>query len=547
MSERFIVTATPPTPNGDFHVGHLSGPYLGADIFTRFQRMRGHTVTYVSSADRNQSYVVTTAERKGVDPDSLSTFSHSEMIKTLNAGRIAMDAFNMVDSTHVELVQGFMRVVESRGHVKRKVKKFPYSSEQGRFLVESYVAGHCPECWSPTAGAICEACGHPNDFSTLELARPSAGAGPIEIREIEIAVLELEAFRPEFERFYASKVGVWRPHILEFAREMLAHRLPDYPLTYPSDWGIPSPLDGYDGQVLNVWAEMLPGLINSTAVAFDMTGKGRAAGTELWEAGSGARLIQFLGYDNSFFFAFVHLALAWAHGDCQAADTILTNEFFELENFKFSTSKNHLIWARDLLAERPVDTVRFYLALANPEYQKMNFTMEAMDTLVDVRLLKPFAGAIDGLARAASHLGRLEKTFMVSASTAKRLCKAFDRFAYFYTIETFSPQRAAEHLSQLLVRMGAGTTAICSQSMPHEAALAEYEYLAGLLQVVLPSVTLPLMPDFSEQLAGTVGRVGAGVWPQVLEGIELGLQEEQLARARQILLLEKSPDLRKAS
>jgi methionyl-tRNA synthetase len=36
-----FVFSTPPTPNGDLHIGHLSGPYLGADVYTRFQRLNG--------------------------------------------------------------------------------------------------------------------------------------------------------------------------------------------------------------------------------------------------------------------------------------------------------------------------------------------------------------------------------------------------------------------------------------------------------------------------------------------------------------------------
>jgi methionyl-tRNA synthetase len=152
MTETFIVTATPPTPNGDFHVGHLSGPYLGADIFTRYQRMRGANVLYVSSADANQSYVVTTAERKGVDPSVLATGCHREMIRTLADGRIDIDAFNEPDARHSALVQNFMRVVDQRGHVKRKIKRLPFSNAEGRFLFESFVAGYCPE-W-PAAGSV---------------------------------------------------------------------------------------------------------------------------------------------------------------------------------------------------------------------------------------------------------------------------------------------------------------------------------------------------------------------------------------------------------
>src|SRR5207237_9845928 len=73
MSEHpdFVVVAPPPTPNGDLHVGHLAGPYLSADVFTRFERLRGRTVLSAISTDENQSYVVTTAECLGRAPRDL--------------------------------------------------------------------------------------------------------------------------------------------------------------------------------------------------------------------------------------------------------------------------------------------------------------------------------------------------------------------------------------------------------------------------------------------------------------------------------------------
>lgn len=546
MTETFVVTATPPTPNGDFHVGHLSGPYLGADIFTRYQRMRGANVLYVSSADTNQSYVVTTAERKGRDPFALAASCHREMVTTLADGRIAVDAFNEPDARHSALVQDFMRVVDQRGHVKRKIKRLPFSNAEGRFLFESFVAGHCPECWAPTAGAICETCGHPNDSASLELSRAARSVEPLAYRDVEIAVLEMETFRPQLERFYREKRGSWRPHVVEFVFEMLARPLPDYPLTYPSDWGIPAPFAGCEGQVVNVWAEMLPGLVNSTAEAIHLAGGAREAGAAMWRAESPARLVQFLGFDNSFFFAMVHPVLAWAHGDCKIVDTILTNEFFELDHFKFSTSKNHLIWARDLLLERPVDLVRYHLALANPEHQKSNFSREAMDVLVNVRLLVPFSDALDGLARAGAHLKCIDTPLQADAATAVRLERVLSRFARFHEIETFSPQRIAEHLSQLLVRISAGARHIVEGRLSPVEACAEYAFLAGAVRVVLPAAASPLMPDFARRLAVALEAGDACRWPDALEGVSLRLGAESLAAARQILLPDQV-ELRRAS
>lgn len=45
---KYIVTITPPTPNGDLHIGHIAGPFLAADVFTRVQRQRGHDCVLVS-------------------------------------------------------------------------------------------------------------------------------------------------------------------------------------------------------------------------------------------------------------------------------------------------------------------------------------------------------------------------------------------------------------------------------------------------------------------------------------------------------------------
>lgn len=504
MTEQFIVTATPPTPNGDFHVGHLSGPYLGGDIFTRFQKLKGNQVAFVSSADRNQSYVMTTADRLGVNPDQLAETSHQDMIATLAEGDIDFDAFNAVDPRHIALVQDFFRQVEANGHVKVKSVPVPYSPIEKRYLFESYLAGHCPTCWTPTAGAICETCGHPNNFATLELPRSRTADAALEYHEMDIAFLELEAFRDRIAAYYAEKRGIWRPHLIELVDELLENKLPDYPLTYPSHWGIPSPIAGTDGQVLNVWAEMLPGLINSTQLVTH---------DPLWACNSGTKLMQFLGYDNSFFFALVHLALAMAHEDCILPDTIITNEFFELDNYKFSTSKGHLIWARDLLGEVNVNIVRYYLALANPETQKMNFSRAAMEEVTEARLIKPFRDAMQKTSPHIALAPELGQGFAVSVDEAASLNAILDRFARFYGARYFSPQRVAEHLSHLLVRIGAGIDHVVASGDP-----AELRRAVLTSWFVLPVVAAPLMPRFSTELCEALGREAVTKWRPVQAG-----------------------------
>lgn len=65
---KFIITITPPTPNGDLHIGHLAGPFLSADVFTRAQRQKGHDCVLVSYSDDYQSYMLRRGLEQGRDP-----------------------------------------------------------------------------------------------------------------------------------------------------------------------------------------------------------------------------------------------------------------------------------------------------------------------------------------------------------------------------------------------------------------------------------------------------------------------------------------------
>ena len=52
---KFLVTITPPTPNGDLHLGHLAGPFLAGDVCARVLRQLGHETLLVSYSDDYQS------------------------------------------------------------------------------------------------------------------------------------------------------------------------------------------------------------------------------------------------------------------------------------------------------------------------------------------------------------------------------------------------------------------------------------------------------------------------------------------------------------
>ena len=508
-----IITATPPTPNGDLHVGHLSGPYLAADVCARYLRARGEDVTYISSSDDNQSYVVTTAQRLGTSPRELAAAQAEQIKGTLAKASIAIDAFTVPDRHHVDLVQRFFQRLYRDGVLAQKKTRVLWCREHQRYAFESYLKGFCPTCFSPTAGAICEACGHPNDATTI--LDPQCGASPdhtLEPREVELVVLELERFRDAITNFYAEQARFWRPHPVRLVAQLLQAPLPDYPITYISDWGIPAPFPGCDGQVLNVWAEMLPGLMRTAEYARTQRGDGKPEAEAIWRADSGNRLIQFLGYDNSFFFAVVHLALTLAsRGRCVLPSAIITNEFYQLDNFKFSTSKNHAIWARDLLDRRSVDEVRFYLAFSNPELQKANFTQTEMDKLVAEAFVGPwqeFAAAV-----ALFDLSQAATAAELSGEGRALVARVIASFERYYQVESFSMQGIAELLSQLLGWLGQRANALAQRRHNGRRGAEELPTVWAIARL-LPALAAPLLPDFALRLDAALGQCTCGQWPK---------------------------------
>src|ERR1700753_2327778 len=80
-----FVFSTPPTPNGDLHLGHLSGPYLGADAYVRYQRLIGNRAWHLTGSDDYQSYVTAVAAKEGSTPAEAAAHYSAEIAATLKA------------------------------------------------------------------------------------------------------------------------------------------------------------------------------------------------------------------------------------------------------------------------------------------------------------------------------------------------------------------------------------------------------------------------------------------------------------------------------
>ncbi len=68
MSEPVLVAVAWPYANAEIHVGNLVGSYLPADIYARYQRLKGNRVLMVSGTDSHGTPITVRAEAENRTP-----------------------------------------------------------------------------------------------------------------------------------------------------------------------------------------------------------------------------------------------------------------------------------------------------------------------------------------------------------------------------------------------------------------------------------------------------------------------------------------------
>ena len=428
MSDLTMVISPAPTANGDLHLGHIGGPFLAADVYCRYQRAMGRDVLFGTGFQDTSTYVVTTANRLGMTAESLVTRSAAQIEATLAAMGIGVDGFTGNDDRFVKEILAFHERLHAAGKFRLRPMMFPYSPSTGEYLVDGHVRGSCPFCLAAGNAGLCESCGHPVAAGDLIDPRSTIRPGElVEMREATVLVLPMEDYRDQLRGYYARHASAMRPHMAQLIEEILARPLRDYPVTYPTSWGIPAPFPEVAGQVINPNAETMGWSIHCAALSAERRGTSLAAEDELWLAGAGTKVVYFLGFDNTYPFAVVGPALLLAHdGRYLLPDQFITNEFYELDNEKFSTSRGHVVWANDLAAEMPRDLIRFHLAATSPEHQRTNFSGAALARVTESRLVQPWnriaeRGRPVGGRRPAARVGTFPRRRHADHRTVRRL------------------------------------------------------------------------------------------------------------------------------
>jgi methionyl-tRNA synthetase len=376
MSKNILIAIAWPYASAKIHAGNVTSSHLPGDICARYHRLNGDRVLMVSGSDSHGTPITVRAEEEGKSPKEVFERFHHSFLDMFQRLGISYDLFTHTDTeNHHRVSQDFFLALLGKGYLYKQVQEQMYSEAMGRFLPDRYVEGTCPVCgYEAARGDQCDKCGKLLDPKDLLNPRSKLDGSTPVIRQTEHFFLDLPKL---------AEVGLiawldqgkehWRPNVINFTRNYAAE-LQGRPITRDLEWGVPVPVEGWEGKCLYVWFEAVIGYF-SASVEWARN-QGQPEAWKAWWYDPAARTKYFIGKDNIPFHTVIWPAELMGVERLYEDDPVKklnlpydvpASEWMNLEGQKISGSRNWAVWMDDALDRYDPDPLRYYLTVAMPE------------------------------------------------------------------------------------------------------------------------------------------------------------------------------------
>jgi methionyl-tRNA synthetase len=354
---KILVTSALPYANGPIHLGHML-EYIQTDIWSRFQKMRGHECHYICADDAHGTPIMLKAQQLGIAPEAMIAAMQKEHEQDFADFNVAFDNFHSTHSDeNRELASEIYLKLRDAGHIKTKTISQLYDPEKSMFLPDRFVKGTCPKCKSEDQyGDNCDSCGA--TYSTTDLINPRSavsGATPI-MKDTEHFFFDLPAFEGMLKTWIhsgslqsemANKLNEWFEQGLQqwdISRDSpyFGFEIPDAPGKYFYVW-LDAPI-GYMGSFKNFCNKR-------TDINFD----------EFWAKDSTAEVYHFIGKDIVYFHSLFWPAMLEGAG-LRKPTSVYAHGYVTVNGAKMSKSKGTFIKARTYLDNLDPEYLRYYYA-----------------------------------------------------------------------------------------------------------------------------------------------------------------------------------------
>ncbi|MFU2317876.1 methionine--tRNA ligase [Rahnella sp. PCH160] len=450
VAKKILVTCALPYANGSIHLGHML-EHIQADVWVRFQRMRGNEVHFICADDAHGTPIMLKAQQLGIKPEEMIAEMSQEHQKDFAGFGISYDNYHSTHSDEnrvlSELIYGRLK---ENGFIKNRTISQLYDPEKGMFLPDRFVKGTCPKCKSPDQyGDNCEVCGA--TYSPTELIEPKSvvsGATPV-LRDSEHYFFDL----PEF----SAMLQAWtRSGALQ---EQVANKMQEWFESGLQQWDISrdAPYFGFEipdapGKYFYVWLDAPIGYMGSFKNLCDR--RSDLNFDEFWKKDSTTELYHFIGKDIVYFHSLFWPAMLEG-SNFRKPTNLFVHGYVTVNGAKMSKSRGTFIKASTYLNHLDADCLRYYytaklssriddidlnledfvqrvnadivnkvvnLASRNAGFIAKRFDGQLADKLADEALYKTFTDAAESIAQAydSRESGRAIREIMALADLANR-------------------------------------------------------------------------------------------------------------------------------
>ncbi|MDO6694797.1 methionine--tRNA ligase [Aliiglaciecola sp. 3_MG-2023] len=375
---KILVTSALPYANGSIHLGHLL-EHIQTDIWTRYQRMRGHQCYSVCADDAHGTPVMLKAQELGITPEQMVAQTRAEHHQDLLDFHIEYDNYYVTHSDeNKELCEEIYNRLDKAGYISKRTISQLYDPEKNMFLPDRFIKGTCPSCKAENQnGDSCDVCSA--TYSPTEVINPRSvvsGATPI-LKDSEHYFFDLPKFENMLKEWLVS--GALQEEIANKLKEWFDEGLQQWDISRDAPYfGFEIP--GAPNKFFYVWVDAPVGYMasfknycNQHDIDFD----------SFWNPDSDAELYHFIGKDITYFHCLFWPAMLEGAG-LRKPTGVNVHGFVTVNGAKMSKSSGTFIKGRT------------YLDHLNPEYLRYYYASKLSDGVTDIDLnLEDFAQKVN--------------------------------------------------------------------------------------------------------------------------------------------------------
>ncbi|MBS4715722.1 methionine--tRNA ligase [Aeromonas dhakensis] len=397
-----LVTCALPYANGSIHLGHML-EHIQADIWVRYQRMRGHQVHFVCADDAHGTPIMLKAQQLGITPEEMIAAVSQEHQADFAGFNISFDNYHSTHSDENRELAGLIYGrLQAGGKIKSRTISQLFDPEKSMFLPDRFVKGTCPKCKSPDQyGDNCDSCGA--TYSPTELIDPKSavsGATPV-MKDSEHFFFDL----PQFEKWLAEWVrgsGAIQEEMANKMQEWFESGLQQWDITRDAPYfGFEIP--GAPGKYFYVWLDAPIGYMASFKNLCNK--RGDIDFDSYWKADSEAELYHFIGKDIAYFHCLFWPSMLEGAG-FRKPTKVNVHGYVTVNGAKMSKSKGTFIKASTYLSHLDPECLRYYYAA------KLNSRIDDLDLNLEDFVQRVNADVVNKLVNLASrNAGFIAKRF----------------------------------------------------------------------------------------------------------------------------------------